>query len=278
MNLKLIKDFDLIQKTETLVREERELLTSILHHLKEIERRRLFCGFGSLFEFAVKKLKYSEDQACRRISAMRLLKELPELETQITEGALSLTHLNLARTFFRREEKAFSKEEKLHVINKISGQPVRQVEKITLALSSNPKVLKADKITLLTNTQVEIRFLAPAVLEEKLSRLKGLLAHSNPGISNGELLDRLCDLGLKEWSKQSSLKRRHIFARAKNQCEICSSTFALEVDHILPRAKGGSDHITNLRLLCRSCNQRAAIEKFGLSKMEPHLSPAAARG
>ena len=45
---------------DKLVQEERELLTSVLAHLREIERRRLFCdlGFSSLFSYAVEKLGY----------------------------------------------------------------------------------------------------------------------------------------------------------------------------------------------------------------------------
>jgi 5-methylcytosine-specific restriction protein A len=30
----------------------------------------------------------------------------------------------------------------------------------------------------------------------------------------------------------------------------------LTVDHLVPKARGGSDHLSNLRVLCRSCNSR----------------------
>ena len=29
----------------------------------------------------------------------------------------------------------------------------------------------------------------------------------------------------------------------------------MEVDHILPRSKGGTDHLDNLQLLCTHCNK-----------------------
>ncbi|NUM88778.1 MAG: HNH endonuclease, partial [Bdellovibrionales bacterium] len=53
----------------------------------------------------------------------------------------------------------------------------------------------------------------------------------------------------------------------RNKCENCHSVYALEIDHRIPRALGGTNDAPNLRLLCRSCNQRAAIQVFGLRKM-----------
>ena len=107
MNLKSVSDQILLNETDRLVQQERELLIEILRHLREIERRRLFSalGFKSLFEYAVRRLKYSEDQAGRRISAMRLMKELPEIEEKIEAGSLTLTNLGLVQSLFRQEEK-----------------------------------------------------------------------------------------------------------------------------------------------------------------------------
>ena len=65
--------------------------------------------------------------------------------------------------------------------------------------------------------------------------------------------------------------RRHVWRRDKGQCSNCRSTFALEIDHVRPRAVGGPSTLENTRLLCRACNQRAAIEYFGLVKMAEHL-------
>ncbi|NUM88013.1 MAG: HNH endonuclease, partial [Bdellovibrionales bacterium] len=65
--------------------------------------------------------------------------------------------------------------------------------------------------------------------------------------------------------------RRLIWQKAQNRCENCYSTYALEIDHRIPRAHGGKTHAPNLRLLCRACNQRAAIRVFGLRKMEKHF-------
>ena len=51
--------------------------------------------------------------------------------------------------------------------------------------------------------------------------------------------------------------RYEVLKRAHYRCELCGVSAehkALEVDHILPRNKGGSDDLSNLQALCFSCN------------------------
>jgi len=55
----------------------------------------------------------------------------------------------------------------------------------------------------------------------------------------------------------SGTKRYEVLKRAKYRCELCGTPAedkALEVDHILPRNRQGSDEISNLQALCYSCN------------------------
>lgn len=45
------------------------------------------------------------------------------------------------------------------------------------------------------------------------------------------------------------------FAAAMNKgCKYCGGSKHLQVDHIVPRSKGGADEIANLQWLCRQCN------------------------
>lgn len=55
----------------------------------------------------------------------------------------------------------------------------------------------------------------------------------------------------------SGTKRYEVLKRAKFRCELCGISAeikALEVDHIVPRNKGGTDDESNLQALCYSCN------------------------
>jgi len=52
--------------------------------------------------------------------------------------------------------------------------------------------------------------------------------------------------------------RTQVFKRAKSRCEACgisSEKRYLDIDHIVPRSKGGSDDISNLQALCFVCNR-----------------------
>lgn len=51
--------------------------------------------------------------------------------------------------------------------------------------------------------------------------------------------------------------RYEVLKRAKYRCELCGAhedRIALHIDHIVPRARGGSDDLSNLQTLCMTCN------------------------
>lgn len=51
--------------------------------------------------------------------------------------------------------------------------------------------------------------------------------------------------------------RYEVLKRARSRCELCgvsNEAKALEVDHIIPRNKGGTDDISNFQALCYTCN------------------------
>ncbi len=65
--------------------------------------------------------------------------------------------------------------------------------------------------------------------------------------------------------------RREVWQRDQSRCVNCKSRHTLEIDHVIPVARGGNNTPENLRLLCRSCNQFAAIQAFGIAAVTRRL-------
>ena len=42
----------------------------------------------------------------------------------------------------------------------------------------------------------------------------------------------------------------------KDSCVICRSKEKLEIDHIVPLSRGGTNDISNLQIMCSSCNKK----------------------
>lgn len=281
-----ITDSELLRVTKKLAASERRLLADVLQHLAEIQRRKLFSPqYKSLYEYSIKELGYSEDQAARRISAMRLMAEIPEVESQVVNGSLSLTNLGLAQTYFRNE--TLSDEQKVETLKALENKSSREAARELLKRSSHPEKLIPDTVRPVSATMNEVRLVISDSALDKISRVKGLIAHQHPYLTNGEVFELVLDLALEIWNptrtnekspaaprvksdskrvtegrKPTASLRRDVWNRAHGRCELCYSHFKLEVDHRLPFALGGKTVRENLRLLCRNCNQRESVRMF----------------
>lgn len=75
--------------------------------------------------------------------------------------------------------------------------------------------------------------------------------------------------------------RSFIFSRSNGKCVYCGAQ-AEEIDHVIPRAKGGTNSVHNLVASCKTCNQmksNLSLKEFGkkinknFSKLEPKKLP-----
>ncbi len=264
MKLNHLTDETLLKDIHHLVGKERALNCEILWHLKEVDRRKLYVELhcGSLFDYCVKVLKYSEGQASRRVAGARLMKDLPEVALQIEEGTLNLTQLNQA-SFFFRDEKISRPEEKSAILKKLEGRSTRETERI---LHEHRKEAVSRNVFLVVKEETK----------KKLDQVRDLKAHSCP--DNDSLLTKMCEEVSKMWDP--TLIKRHVtgsstesrfipkmiqaevWQRDRGTCTKCQGTYALEFDHIKPYAMGGKSTAENLRLLCRACNQRQRVTYF----------------
>ncbi len=58
----------------------------------------------------------------------------------------------------------------------------------------------------------------------------------------------------------SASKRKRVLLRDKRRCVKCGSGENLEIDHVVPLAKRGSNRLENLQLLCQICNRRKGVD------------------
>jgi hypothetical protein len=305
MDPQKLDDRSLLNKTAEIASEERKLTLQFLHHLKEIESRRLYLkqGFSSLFEY-VKSLGYCDASTQIRISSMRMLKELPEIESKIKEGSLSWSVVAQAQSFFRREQKATCQkmrpEAKREILNSLEGKSKRQTEQVLLSMSSKPEVHLKEKKKVVTFQHLEYSFFADPALQEQLEKIRGVLGHAQGEMNMTELVHFMAEI---TWQKlnpgrepdkrranslrpgevknraPSSQLKRQIWKRDQGRCTHqdpktgmrCASCYKLELDHYpIPFAKGGPTSEENLRLACKNHNSLHAVQSYGLQKMKEY--------
>lgn len=264
MNLKHLTDATLLKDTKKLVQREREITTEILHHIKEIGKRKLFSDlkYASLFDYCVNELGYNESSAHRRIEASKMLAEMPDIEEQIELGALSLTNLAKAAHFFKENE-VVEIEQKQEILKQLENLSTRECEK-KLNEMSQPNIEKRIRISILEKTHSELfkvrGFLGRSMTFDELINL--LIKNTKEKVEKEKFKQ---NSGVSSLSAQkagrviSASLKREVYKRDK-KCVKCGSTHHLNYDHRKPFALGGKTTLENVRLLCFNCNQRARIK------------------
>jgi 5-methylcytosine-specific restriction endonuclease McrA len=231
-NLRKLTDQVLLEQTSTLVKVERETTTLVLHHLQEVERRRLFAkrGFSSLFSYCVEALGYSESSAQRRISSMRLLKSLePEValavEMKIQEGSLSLSVLAQAQTFFQEEAKfnqGLSPSEKKEVLCALEGMSARAATRELQDRSSQEVSPIKEYTRPASHCRTEIHLVVDQATLERLEKIKGLLSHLNPNMGWGALVDHIAQIAWQKLdpAREPANRRKDVTCAQAGQAEV----------------------------------------------------------
>ena len=200
-NFKSVQNGDLLKRLKAAVHSERRVTIAVLEYLDEIEHRRIHAekGYSSLHEFCVGELKYSDGSTYRRISSMKLMKELNELGRYLQNGKITLSMAARLYRFFQREERLgrkYSLEQKNALLHSMMGKSVRECELILMTLSPDPVPSEYERI--LTTNQTEIRFVASDVLLLKLSKVKSLFAYRKATFGYADLFEAMAETILKQ--------------------------------------------------------------------------------
>ena len=147
----------------------------------------------------------------------------------------------------------------------------------------------------LAPTRHKVQFTASDELRKKLERAQDLMRHVNAEGDLAVVVERAVDLLLEKLDKQrlgktsrprpsrgqsdtariSRATRRAVFERDGERCTFtdaeghrCPATTWLELDHVIPRARGGTNELGNLRVRCRAHNALHAEQTFGKEHVE----------
>lgn len=294
MNLKLKSNKVLVVEIKEKVANERELLIEILHYLLEIEERKIYLemGYSSLFAFVTEELGYSEASAQRRIQAMRLIKDVPQVEEKLESGKLSLSVAAQIQGFIRKEE--IPQSDKLELIEQLEGTSSRECEKKLIAIAPETSLPK-EKTRIITEDKTMIQFIADKEMMKDIERLKFLLSHQNYQGRYDQLFKQTLKMALNQIDPErrearrkrksrstptSEVRSRHIpqnirdqvWVRDHGRCQyknpttgkICNSQYTLQIDHIHLYSLGGGHEPENLQLLCGAHN------RYRIKKVDRH--------
>jgi hypothetical protein len=142
-----------------------------------VEARRLFLerGFSSLFTYCTGVLGYSESEAMLRIQAMRLVRKVPEVESKIEKGELSLTVAAMVQGASSREKLPLAQTKEL--VEEVAGSSKREAEEKLATLF--PETVKAERVRPVSEERGEIRFTVTREEAELFERLLDRKAHAN---------------------------------------------------------------------------------------------------
>ncbi|GAB4020064.1 MAG: hypothetical protein Fur0010_22470 [Bdellovibrio sp.] len=244
--------------------EAKKRLLSALFDLEK-DRGYLRDGFSSLFEFLTLGHHLSEVQAYELVTVIRAMGIDREIPEKLSTGQMNFRTL---KTVLPLLNQTVTLEDKREILSSAQGKiPEMAIENIQGKFPNLQCDLATKRMTIIFNQE----------LIDLYERIKSKLSHKYP---TGVRLDIAVNETFKYYlgtKLNSSIVSRQLYqqvwSRAKGQCEFeslqgrrCLSKYLLQIDHVIPRSKGGLDELSNLRLLCANHNKDESriIRKTGV--------------
>jgi hypothetical protein len=151
----------------------------------------------------------------------------------------------------------------------------------TGSVPASPRGFESARTTVdpLNGREDRLHITVPREFLPMLRRARAGESHRNPGATDGEVLTAALEALLEKQAKRKAgvpaKVKREVVKRDQGKCQwkladggVCGATAKLEVDHVVPRGKGGPSTVENCRILCRSHNLEAARQAYGDAHMD----------
>lgn len=293
---------DLHQHTLTAAQAEKSATLHLLECLHAVETRRVFAerGYSSLFDYVHRGLGYSESHASERVRAMRLTFQIPEIKTQLAQGALTLTSVARIASHAKREQltsaaitalaqtaahQSVREVDRLLVSQSTHTQPVERVRAVSPKLTELKLQVSAEFMALLSEAQelepnpgATLTQVLETALFTHLAQKRKLRAKTDSTFPIPEKTSPLLSTAVGAHAPRSRhvprATQRALWHHSKGQCQFtdpatqtrCTSRRALQIEHVRSFAKGGTLARENLRHYCPAHNRLTAIQEFGATK------------
>ncbi len=250
-----LSDDRLLARTKELSGIEHHLEVVVIDHLREIQKRRLYLrrGFSSLFDYAVRELRYSDAAAWRRLKAMRLCADIDGVRERLQDGSMTLNAAAQLQNAFDRQDRnrdgaarsaggdgdaarsqdgsalalapgpaqpaerkpapVLDRSARRALVEQAAGKSSRQVMRL-LAEVDPELAVPADRVRPLGAGRWEIKAVIDHECQRGLERLKGLLSHVDPHMTLGQIMERLVQEGLDRHDPARPPRGRRTGARA----------------------------------------------------------------
>jgi len=263
--LQALSDPDLLMALDVLAVQHRELAATLVEHLAEVERRKLHLalGYSSLYLYARERLGLSEHEAYVRIHAARASRRHPAILDGLRTGELSLSAVKLVAPHLDAHPE---------LLDQARGKSKRHVERAVAEKTGASSARAEWSARPLPGGKVELTFVVDEEVAEILEAALDATMHDNPQRDGGRTLAKALRMlvATKRKPRGSVPAAAERAVPGPRSCSfvgkdgrVCGEARFLELDHIVPRAQGGTDDSGNLRWLCRGHNGYEAERVLG---------------
>jgi 5-methylcytosine-specific restriction endonuclease McrA len=188
-------DRNLIIEIRNLAKAERALTSQLLEKIALVHERRLYAdlGYPSLLAWMMGDLHYSKSAAFRRISAARLIQDIPQAKVMVEDGQLNVTTMTQLKSAIQQTEKEtktkISLSRKEELISKIKNKSSDETDRVIAIEFPDLRPRPPETIRAVGLEESELTIVLNKEQMAILNRVKEVTSHSHFNASMAELIE-----------------------------------------------------------------------------------------